>query len=89
MKKKKPLISILCILVFVALIVVGLLIKAGNPPEVISLSERGLSTDGVNLVAHRGFSAVAPENTAAAFCEPGKSKFFAAECDIQLSKDNI
>ena len=89
MKKKKQLISILCVLTLVVLVVAGILIKEANPPKVISLSERGLSTDGVNLVAHRGFSAVAPENTAAAFCEAGKSKFFAAECDIQLSKDNV
>lgn len=89
MMKKKLLITILCVVVFVTFVIVGLLIKAGNPPEVISLSEKGLSTDGVNLVAHRGFSAVAPENTAAAFAEAGKAKFFATECDIQLSKDNV
>ena len=43
----------------------------------------------MNLVAHRGFSAVAPENSAAAFREAGENGFFAAECDIQLSKDNV
>ena len=62
-----------------------ILIKEANPPKVISLSERGLSTDGVNLVAHRGFSAVAPENTAAAFCEAGKSKFFASFDELSHS----
>ena len=87
--KKKLFISVICVVVFIALVVVGLLIKAGNPPKVISLSQKGLPTEDVNLIAHRGFSAVAPENSSAAFVEAGKAEFFAAECDIQLSKDNV
>lgn len=87
--KKKLFVSVICVVVFIALVVVGLLIKAGNPPKVISLSQKGLPTEDVNLIAHRGFSAVAPENSSAAFVEAGKAEFFAAECDIQLSKDNV
>lgn len=87
--KKKLFISVICVVVFIALIVVGLLIKAGNPPKVISLSQEGLPTEDVNLIAHRGFSAVAPENSDKAFIKAGEANFYAAECDIQLSKDNI
>ena len=89
-KKKKLIISITSVLLVIVLGFVGVIvISLKTPPKVISLTEKGLPTDGVNLVAHRGFSAVAPENSSAAFVEAGKAKFFAAECDIQLSKDNV
>ena len=89
-KKKKLIISIISLLIVVVLSFVGVLfILLKTPPQVISLSEKGLPTEDVNLTAHRGFSAIAPENTSAAFIEAGKNGFFAAECDIQLSKDNV
>lgn len=89
-KKKKLAIIITSIILMVALGLTYLLvIEPKIPPKVISLSAEGLHTEDVNLVAHRGFSAVAPENSAAAFAEAGKADFFAAECDIQLSKDNV
>ncbi len=90
MKKKKIIISLISIILVVAIGVVSVLIYSSKqPPKVLSLSDEGLPTEDVNLVAHRGFSAVAPENSAAAFIEAGKNGFFAAECDIQLSKDNV
>ena len=90
MKKKKLIISIISVLLVIVLGFVGVLfISSKNPPKVISLNEKGLPTDDVNLVAHRGFSAVAPENTDKAFIKAGEAEFFAAECDIQLSKDNV
>lgn len=87
-KNKKAIImgSIILALI-IALSVTAIILK--TPPRVISLSEEGLPTDGVNLIAHRGFSAVAPENSTAAFIKAGEAKFFAAECDIQLTKDEI
>ena len=90
MKKKKIIISAISIILILAFGLVYIFFIAPEiPPKVLSLSEEGLPTEGVNLVAHRGFSAVAPENSAAAFREAGKSEFFAAECDIHLSKDNV
>lgn len=54
---------------------------------IVSLSE---ATDReATLVAHRGFSAVAPENTAPAFEEAGLAGFDAAECDIYRTKDGV
>lgn len=89
-KKKKIIIVITTIILVIALgLIYMLLIAPQIPPKVVSLSAEGLPTENVNLIAHRGFSAVAPENTAAAFVEAGKAEFFAAECDIQLSKDNV
>ena len=89
-KKKKLIISIFSILLVIVLGFVGVLfISPKTPPKVISLNEKDLPTDGVNLVAHRGFSAVAPENSDMAFIKAGEAEFFASECDIQLSKDNV
>ncbi len=88
--KKKLLIVIAIILVITTLgLCFKFFVKPNIPPKVISLSEKGLPTEDVNLVAHRGFSAVAPENSAEAFKKAGENKFFAAECDIQLTKDGV
>lgn len=43
----------------------------------------------VTLVAHRGYRAVAPENTSAAFEEAGKAGFWGAECDIYRTEDGV
>lgn len=43
----------------------------------------------VTLVAHRGYRAVAPENTSAAFEEAGKAGFWGAECDIYRTADGV
>ncbi len=88
--KKKILTAIAVILSVVTLgLCFKYLVKPKIPPKVISLSEKGLATEDVNLIAHRGFSAVAPENSADAFRKAGENNFFAAECDIQLTKDNV
>ncbi len=83
----KKIISIILSVIIIATGIVIAVLKI--PPKVVSLSEKGLPTEGVNLIAHRGFSAVAPENSSAAFTKAGEAKFFAAECDIQLTKDEI
>lgn len=89
-KKKKICLGIISILLVAALgLIYVFAIEPKIPPKVVSLSSKGLPTENVNLIAHRGFSAVAPENSAAAFVEAGKTEFFAAECDIQLTKDNV
>ncbi len=42
-----------------------------------------------HVVAHRGASAYAPENTLAAFEKAIESKADAAECDVHMSKDGV
>ncbi len=87
---KKRLLKIISIILAIAIVGAGLAFALTKMPrKVISLSEEGLFTEGVNLIAHRGFSAIAPENSTAAFIKAGEEGFFAAECDIQLTKDNI
>ena len=45
--------------------------------------------DKVELIAHRGFRAVAPENTLPAFEEAGKAGYWGAENDIHRTKDGV
>ena len=40
-------------------------------------------------MAHRGFRAVAPENTAPAFEEAGKAGYYGAECDVYRTADGV
>lgn len=59
--------------------------------EVISLSENGVGSESdlVFLTAHRGVTAVAPENTIPAYEKAVELGYYTAECDIQLTKDNV
>ena len=43
----------------------------------------------VHLTAHRGLSAVYPENTEEAFCAGGKAGFYALECDTHCTTDGV
>ena len=47
------------------------------------------TNQNVTLVAHRGYRAVAPENTAPAFEEAGKAGFWGAECDTYRTADGV
>lgn len=92
-KKKKILVIVLSIVAFllVATICAGLgVLKWYCTPvdyEVVSSCE--IADSDTYLVAHRGFRAVAPENTAPAFEEAGKAGFSANECDIYRTTDGV
>lgn len=92
-KKKKIIVITLCILAFllVAVICAGVYVlnRYCTPVayEVVSASE--IVRDDTVMVAHRGFRAVAPENTAPAFEEAGKAGYSAAECDIYRTADGV
>lgn len=45
--------------------------------------------DDIKLIAHRGFRAVAPENTLPAYDEAGKAGFWGAECDTYRTRDGV
>ncbi len=59
--------------------------------DLISLSKNGLKTDDdpIYITAHRGVTSVAPENTLPAYQKAVELGYYTAECDIQLTKDNI
>lgn len=60
-----------------------------RPFDLISLSENGVGStdDPIYLTAHRGITAVAPENSLPAYQKAVELGFYSAECDIRLTKD--
>lgn len=58
--------------------------------ELISISENGIGSEGdpVYFTAHRGVTAVAPENSIPAYEAAVENGYYSAECDIRLTKDN-
>lgn len=93
MKKKK--IKIISILVIIAIVIFGGVYVADlflgyKAPEIKKISESNIkNTEEIKLTAHRGFSGVAPENTLAAFEKAAEYNFYAAECDVHLTKDGV
>lgn len=60
-----------------------------QPSELISLEANNIGSpdDPVYLTAHRGITAVAPENSLPAYQKAVELGFYSAECDIRLTKD--
>ena len=46
-----------------------------------------LENQDLKLIAHRGFRAIAPENTLPAYVKAGEAGFWGAECDVYRTKD--
>ena len=70
----------------------ALLVHNRNKPAdytVASLSESGVDTSDLFLIAHRGFRAMAPENTAPAYEKAGQAGYRGAECDIYRTSDGV
>lgn len=92
-KGKKALIIILSILAFLLVLAVTggaiALHEYCKVKDYTVTSASDIVTDETIMVAHRGFRAVAPENTAPAFREAGKAGYAAAECDIYRAKDGV
>ena len=60
------------------------------PYEVKSVKDSTLTDeDDFVLTAHRGFRAVAPENTLPAYEEAGKAGYWGAECDTYRTRDGV
>ena len=74
---------ILCsvLLALILIVVSGGLIYLHNYCQVKDYTVTAMGNHDVTLIAHRGFRAVAPENTLPAFEEAGKAGFTGAECD--------
>lgn len=49
----------------------------------------GMHTEAAELIAHRGYSSRAPENTLAAFKLASDRGYHYVECDIQFTKDGV
>ena len=81
------------LLIFLAIIIIflGVSVGIGFGAKRISskLTLSGLFNTEYYLTAHRGFSSIAPENTAPALIEAGKAGFYAAEFDIIPTADGV
>ena len=84
MKKK-----IILAIVAVFLIAAGIVTKVYWSEILSVLPKIPAKTENtqITLIAHRGFSSVAPENTLAAIKEAGEASFYGAEFDIRLTAD--
>ena len=85
-KAKKILIAFVIVIIFLG-VSVGVGFGAKRISSNLTLS--GLFNTEYYLTAHRGFSSIAPENTAPALIEAGKAGFYAAEFDIQPTADGV
>ena len=94
MKKKTKIFTVVLALLIVLSAVAGIIYKeifgykVILPKETHSISESNIQDlSEFKMIAHRGFSAIAPENTLPAFEEACKNGFYGVEFDIHLSKD--
>ena len=83
--KHKKLIVILLILVLIAVVIIVPCKVAPTVSDGLSLSSR--SDSAPLMVAHRGFSAVCPDNTHSAFYAAVEAGFDGYEFDIHTTKD--
>lgn len=88
-KKKKIAVISLCVLSALLVLVIVAGVIALNWYCKVPDYELLKTDKSVTLVAHRGYRAVAPENTVPAFEEAGKAGFWGAECDIYRTKDGV
>lgn len=93
MNKKK--VKVISILIAIAVVILGGVYVADlflgyRAPEIKNLSDSNIKIkEEIKLTAHRGFSGVAPENTLVAFEKAAEYGFYAAECDVHLTKDGV
>ena len=90
--KTKKIIAIICAVIFMLGVISGIIVeKALHPsPRIKTVTDiTADNADNIKFTAHRGLSALAPENTLAAFRLAGEYGFYAAECDVNLTKDGV
>lgn len=91
--KKKLLIIVACVIAILLIAVVatgiGVWTWYCNPGEYTVVSAGDVANDETKMIAHRGFRAVAPENTAPSFEKAGENGFWGNECDIYRTKDGV
>lgn len=90
--KKKLLVILLPIVILLVLIVSGGVAALNwycqvSDYELVELGE--VADENTVLIAHRGYRAVAPENTLPAFEMAGENDFWGAECDIYRTADGV
>ncbi len=60
-----------------------------KPYTLANIKGTELEGTDIKLIAHRGYRAVAPENSLPAYEEAGKAGFWGAECDVYMTRDGV
>lgn len=96
MKRRTKIISIIIALVIIICAVAGVVyyelsgVKPINAKQTVSISKSNVSDlSNIKMIAHRGLSAIAPENTLAAFKAACDAGYYGVEYDVQLSSDGF
>ncbi len=96
MKRKTKIIAVLVAFAVILCAVAGAVyyefvrVKPIEVKETVSISTSSVSDlSKVKMIAHRGLSAIAPENTIAAFVKACDAGYYGVEYDVQLSKDGV
>lgn len=86
----KKTIKIILSIITVLLVAVCIVLKVYWSDILSILPKTPVQTENtqVTLIAHRGFSSVAPANTLAALKEAADAKYYGVEFDIRLTADN-
>ncbi len=64
-------------------------VAAGRPPAAEDITFSPAEQDRLRLVAHRGYTPVAPENSLPAFRAAGAHQYWAIETDVRQTKDGV
>ncbi len=62
-------------------------VDSDNNEETVNSTEA--ENSDMAVIAHRGYSSVAPENTIPAFVAAAENGFNTVECDVEWTKDNV
>ena len=88
--KKSIIITVVSIVLALALIIGSVELYIFYKPEKYELTSAAeIMAEDTKLIAHRGYRAVAPENTLPAFEEAGKAGYWGAECDVYRTADGV
>ena len=68
----------------------GVQLNDGKFIKLLNASEIPVNAEAkTRFIAHRGLSSIAPENTISSYSLAANAGFWAGECDIQLTSDNV
>ena len=91
-KLRRAVVALVAVMCAAVTLLAVLFVHNRNKPAdytVASLAESGVDTADIFLIAHRGFRAMAPENTAPAYEKAGQAGYRGAECDIYRTSDGV
>lgn len=96
MKRRTKIISVVVALAVVLCAVAGVVyyevfaVKPIMPKETVSISTSSVNDlSNIKMIAHRGLSAIAPENTVASIKAACDAGYYGVEYDVQLTKDGV